>query len=412
MVRIKQDFIPQGRRNRPGYFMKPAYITIHDTANPNKGADAEAHARYLKSNAAARAPVSWHFTVDDHQAIQHLPLNENGWHCTDGHDGPGNRTSIGVEICENSDGNRAKAESNAAELVAHLLQKLNLSIDRVVQHHHWYNKNCPHILRGRPGGWEGFLAAVKSYMPETRKEREALTPIMGEPEATKEQARVWLQHKAPDWVLMADLYWSIAPRYNIRPDVALCQACKETGFFRFGGLVKPEQNNFCGLGATGKAATGNEPLRGADPERVRFEKGVHGAIFVDRATGVEAHIQHLYAYATTEPLPMGMQKVDPRFDLVHRGSASYVEHLGAAENPTGVGWAYPGHGYGKSIVQDYLADLLKTELPIGPHDSERLAVLKAENQQLRKQLEATVAENSQLRSTLEQIISIAKERIE
>ncbi|MBO8169366.1 MAG: N-acetylmuramoyl-L-alanine amidase, partial [Thermoanaerobacteraceae bacterium] len=317
MVEIIKDFIPKGRRNRPGYELKPKYITVHDTANTNRGANALAHARYLKSNAAANAPVSWHFTVDDRRIVQHLPLDENGWHAGDGHNGAGNRTSIGVEICENRDGDRAKAEENAAELVGWLLEKFGLSIERVVQHHHWSGKNCPRVLRSRLGGWEAFLKAVEAYMP--RRQEEQLTPIMDKPVATLAQARAWLQQKAPDWVLMADLYYSIAPKYGIRADVALCQACKETGFFRFGGLVKPEQNNFCGLGATGPGNPGHS--------------------FPDRATGVEAHIQHLYAYATKDPLPAGVKKMDPRFDLVRRGSAPYVEWLGAAENPTGIGWA-------------------------------------------------------------------------
>lgn len=46
-------------------------------------------------------------------------------------------------------------------------------------------------------------------------------------------------------------YYDEAGREGIRPDVALCQALKETGYFAYGGDVSPEQNNFCGLGATG-----------------------------------------------------------------------------------------------------------------------------------------------------------------
>jgi len=53
MVQIIQDLIPKGRRNRPAYKLNPSYITIHDTANPNIGADARAHASYLKGSAAA-----------------------------------------------------------------------------------------------------------------------------------------------------------------------------------------------------------------------------------------------------------------------------------------------------------------------------------------------------------------------
>ena len=207
-----------------------------------------------------------------------------------------------------------------------------------------------------PGKNYPFDEIVAAAVPDT--------PILGQAQATVEQARAWLKAKAPDWVSLADLYYAIAPKYGIRADVALAQAAKETGYFRYGGLVQPWQNNFAGIGATGQASDGNTPLRGADPDRVRFEKGVHGAIFTDKSTGVEAHIQHLYAYATTEVLPKDTVLVDPRFNLVRRGTAPYVEYLGAAENPAGVGWAYPGHDYGKSIVRDYLADLLATEDPV------------------------------------------------
>ena len=163
-VQIIQDFIPSGRRNRPGYKLEPRYITIHDTANTQVGADARAHANYVKSAAAAAIPASWHFTVDDKVIYQHLPLDENGWHAGDGTNGVGNRQSIGIEICENRDGNRAQAEKNAAWLVAKLLKDHGLSIDRVRQHYDWSGKNCPRVLRGRKGGWQGFLAAVESHL--------------------------------------------------------------------------------------------------------------------------------------------------------------------------------------------------------------------------------------------------------
>jgi len=374
-MNIIENFIPKGRRNRPGYKMDPEYITIHDTANPNPGADAKAHASYLKGDTAANVPVSWHFTVDDRQIVQHLPLDESGWHAGDGREGPGNRTSIGVEICENRDGNRYQAEINAAQLVADLLHQFNLGLDRVVQHHHWSGKNCPRVLRGKPKGWEMFLERVEANIP-----KQDLTPILGEPRASREQARAWLQQKASDWVLMAYLYYSIAPKYGIRADVALAQACKETGFFKFGGLVKPEQNNFCGLGATGPGNPGHS--------------------FPDRATGVEAHIQHLFAYATTEPLPAGAVKVDPRFDLVRRGTAPYVEYLGAAENPAGVGWAYPGYGYGKSIVRDYLSTLLTTK---EESSSKEMEELWAKVKRLEERNQELSEENSSLRMILLQI---------
>ncbi len=160
-MNIIQDLIPKGKGNRPGYPMKPQFVTVHDVGNKNKGAGAANHAKYLKGAAAAKAPVSWHFTVDDKQIVQHLPTNEVGWHAGDGASGPGNRTSIGVEITENADSDRAKAEANAAWLVADLLHKHSLDITKVVQHNRWTGKNCPAVLRGRKNGWEEFIVAVK-----------------------------------------------------------------------------------------------------------------------------------------------------------------------------------------------------------------------------------------------------------
>lgn len=169
MVQIIQDLIPKGRRNRPGYKLTPEYITIHDTANPGKGADAKAHAGYLKGSAAAAIPASWHFTVDDKMIYQHLPLTENGWHCGDGTNGTGNRQSIGIEICENKDGNRATAESNAAWLTAKLLRDYGLKIGAVKQHYDWSGKNCPNVLRGRKNGWSNFLAAIEAHLKPAPK---------------------------------------------------------------------------------------------------------------------------------------------------------------------------------------------------------------------------------------------------
>ena len=167
---------------------------------------------------------------------------------------------------------------------------------------------------------------------------ERMTPILGQTVASLNQARQFLRTRVPEWVLLADLYYTIAPKYGVRSDVAIAQACKETNYFHFSGLVQATQNNFAGLGATGS--------------------GNPGASFPDRAIGVEAHIQHLFAYATRASIPIGMTIVDPRFHFVQRGSAFFVEHLGAAENPTGVGWTYPGTDYGHSIVRDYLVPML------------------------------------------------------
>lgn len=159
-----QDFIPKGRKNRPGYKLTPKYVTIHNTANPN--ATAKNHASYIKTQACADRLASWHFTVDHLDiAYQHLPLNENAWHCTDGTNGTGNRQSIGIEICEFTDKKKQdKAIDNGAWLCAKLLKDYSLSISRVKQHNHWYNKNCPRVIRARKNGWADFLKAVEGYL--------------------------------------------------------------------------------------------------------------------------------------------------------------------------------------------------------------------------------------------------------
>lgn len=145
---------------------------------------------------------------------------------------------------------------------------------------------------------------------------------------------------------LVDTYLRIGAEYGIRGDLAFCQAVKETEYFQFTGSVQPWQNNYCGLWATGSPCTGQESLNGADPSLVSFQAGVHGAVFPTPEAGVEAHIQHLYAYACKDPLPAGKVLCDPRFNLVSRGCAPTWQGLNAR-------WAVPGVTYGQSIILDY-----------------------------------------------------------
>jgi N-acetylmuramoyl-L-alanine amidase CwlA len=149
---IHVDLIPMSNANRPGTALSGTrYITVHNTANSNAGANAKAHANYVKNPSTQ---VSWHFTVDDKEIYQHLPTNEVGWHAGTT---AGNTQSVGIEICENSDGNLAQAEKNAQELIAKLMGDLNVPISRVVTHQHWSGKVCPHLLIPR---WSSFLAGI------------------------------------------------------------------------------------------------------------------------------------------------------------------------------------------------------------------------------------------------------------
>lgn len=118
---------------------------------------------------------------------------------------------------------------------------------------------------------------------------------------------------------------------GVRADVVFTQIMKETNFLKFTGVVKESQNNFGGLGATSAI----DPATGQQ---------VTGLSFPDERTGIKANIQHLKAYASTEPLKQ--ECVDPRFKYVERGCILYVEWLGIKENPKGKGWASdPKYGY-------------------------------------------------------------------
>ncbi|MBM7654754.1 peptidoglycan recognition protein family protein [Neobacillus cucumis] len=161
-MNIIQRLIPASNKDtRPGIKMVPKYITIHETDNPSPGADAEAHAR-LQERGNDRT-ASWHLQIDDHVAIQSIPFNEVAWAAGDGRSGTGNKSSIHIEICVNSDGNFRNAVQNAAEVTKQLMNTYNIPISKVVQHNHWSGKNCPRNLRSGAKGvsWNDFLNMVK-----------------------------------------------------------------------------------------------------------------------------------------------------------------------------------------------------------------------------------------------------------
>lgn len=178
-VHLVQDMIRSGTVGRR-YFrpMDVQYITIHETENPD--GDAYRHALALK-NGALRATkrvggnrigfLTWHFTMQDNAALQHLPTNEQGEHAD--FDGPGNNHSIGIENCDNRGNDLARTFDHSAMLTAYLMYEHHLSIDRVVPHYHWRrisvnpeHKPCPRVFmdQGKPGaGWTWFLNRVQAH---------------------------------------------------------------------------------------------------------------------------------------------------------------------------------------------------------------------------------------------------------
>ena len=183
-----------------------------------------------------------------------------------------------------------------------------------------------------------FESTQEIYIPQTISEYD--TSIIGTPMATQEQCvRYLLNHNPyPNLAVTPEeivaYYYEEGAREGIRPDVAFAQALKETGFFRYGGDVIPEQNNYCGLGTTGG--------------------GVKGEFFATPQMGVRAHIQHLLAYSSTRrPLtPI----IDPRYDIVRNAYGGQT--LGNWNDLNGR-WAVPGRHYGQEIISMFQSILMQ-----------------------------------------------------
>ena len=164
---IINNFIPESLyKLKAPYSMTPEYITLHNTYND---ATAINEIAFMHRNPE---PVSYHVAIDYKHAVQAIPFKRNGFHAGDGATGPGNRKSIGIEICYSKTGGPKyiKAEENAIEYVAHVLKQYGWGIEHVKWHNDWINskgkrKNCPHRILD-----EGRSKLVKDRIASKLKE--------------------------------------------------------------------------------------------------------------------------------------------------------------------------------------------------------------------------------------------------
>jgi N-acetylmuramoyl-L-alanine amidase len=178
---VRPDLIASGKYGRRYYRpMRARYITVHSTQNYT--GNAYQHALALKRGALRATQrkggnrigyLTWHFTVQQDVAIQHLPCKEQGEHAD--FDGPGNNYSIGIEMCEHKGNDLSWTIDRTARLSAYLMYTYGIPLNHVVPHYHWPrispyisqpHKNCPHFLmdNGRPGKkWQWFLSRVKMH---------------------------------------------------------------------------------------------------------------------------------------------------------------------------------------------------------------------------------------------------------
>lgn len=358
-------------------------VTIHNTNDlDNVCDDGEQYTRATYNENMNSSRV--HFYVDDTGAWQNLRAGtglcpsdpdgsaEVGWHSGDGSTATGgNMTSLSIEVIMDESPDHDKiAKDNGARIAAWLLWKHGLSINALVTHTYWVNKSagktfadrdvqCCNPIYGKKwcptyifastnpavalNNWKAFKELVKGYLDALNggatsgvgagdAGAESYTAITGTAQATAEQMAAYLKAKnpgAPQSVFdMIPFYLSEGAAEGVRGDIAFAQSCLETGNFGFNGsAVTLDQNNFCGMGVTANGMKGNS--------------------FDTPQMGIRAQVQHLKAYANSEPLKNAC--IDPRFRYVTRSSAPYVEWLGQKENPAGKGWAV-GAGYGGKIL--------------------------------------------------------------
>lgn len=324
------------------------YIVIHYVGALG---GAKANCQYYASKYLG---ASAHYFVGfDGEIWQSVADEDIAWHCgakSYKHVECRNSNSIGIEMCVRNKGSQADTSKDwyfedatvreTIELTQYLMKKYNLPADHVIRHYDVTGKICPnpYVYNTTKDTWDKFKKAIKGGQAASTEE---MTKITGKSQATAAQMQAYIKSKngsvAQSVIDMIPLYLSEGEMENIRGDIAFAQSCLETGNFGFtGSAVELSQNNFCGMGVT--------------------ENGMKGNSFASPQLGIRAQIQHLKAYANTTKLKG--ECVDPRFDYVSRGSASYVEYLGIQENPKGKGWASDA-GYGKKILS-ILAAIMKT----------------------------------------------------
>lgn len=160
-MNYKRQHIPISNDKRPGTKAVMTSITIHSTANPKSTALNE---RNWLVNPSNDRKASWHIAVDDKEAVEAIPLDEVAYHSGSS---VGDRTSIGIEICESGD--RGKTLDNTIKLTAKMLHERNWGIDKLRRHYDWSKKICPGILSANNWeGWNGFKIQVQRELDKLK----------------------------------------------------------------------------------------------------------------------------------------------------------------------------------------------------------------------------------------------------
>lgn len=195
----------------------------------------------------------------------------------------------------------------------------------------------------KPEIQQRLAAALNGTLPPPQTRYTADSPIMAAPGALLATLLRNFPVSTPNYSVydihsvILPAYWTQATLLGVDPVVAIAQMAHETGALTSWWSARPRRNP-AGIGVTGVPGAG-----------VSFATWEHDAI--------PAHLGRLLAYAVkpADRTPDQQAAVDralayrPLPAALH-GSAPMIYLLGAAHNPTGVGWADPGDHYGAAIA--------------------------------------------------------------
>lgn len=172
-IKIVTDYLPNGTNLKPDRLRTSTYyITLHNTGMAHPTATAKGLNDYIHST---DRQASWHYAIDDHEAYNHVPVDEVTWHAGDGSRGVGeiwysesyrfygigggNNNSVSIEMCVYSGCDFNWVMRNTAKHVSWLLVKYHLNPSRIRQHYDYSGKDCPQVLR-QSGRWPEMLELI------------------------------------------------------------------------------------------------------------------------------------------------------------------------------------------------------------------------------------------------------------
>jgi hypothetical protein len=354
----------------PGRVKPISVLLMHATAGTNS-------LGWLRQGGAPTAPISCHYLIAKTGKVwQFVNEADTAWHAGASKwrglevKGTLNPCSVGIELENLNSGHDPYPDAQilaAVELARQIVKRYDISLIDLVRHRD--------VSPGRKTDpappafdWPAFVAAV--YLEPAAPVGDPYTdesPIMGTPRGTEAQAVAWFtkrtKHYSPQAVAqIVNAYRRVGESVGVDWFLALAQSAHETEHWRSALSARPIRNS-AGIGATGAWSDKPQPGYVWDSDRKQYRACVTFTAWTpEEAQGhvsaTEAHLGRLLAYA----LPPG-QRFGPQVDLADKalsvrplplachGSAPTLKALGAAHNPTGQGWAYPGTFYAEAIAK-------------------------------------------------------------